>query len=140
MAGTVAVVVITHDLSLGVAFGVVLSALLFSRQVAKRVDVTSTLDSDTRTRTYHVRGQLFFASADDLLAGFDLHEDVDAVVIDLSAARAWDATSVAAIDKLVLRWRVRGVPVRLHGADAQTGELLARLAVHDRPGATLPSH
>ncbi|CAM5533495.1 hypothetical protein SCYAM73S_01342 [Streptomyces cyaneofuscatus] len=47
---------------------------------------------------YSVTGELFFASSNDLVGQFDYADDPDRIVIDLSAAHIWDASSVAALD------------------------------------------
>ena len=140
MLGTVGVVLATHNLALGVGVGVVLSAIFFSRKIAKVIDVESRLDEATRTRTYTVVGQVFFVSSEAFLASFDTTEELDAVVLDLTHAHLWDATAIAAIDKLVLRFRARGATVALHGVNEDGADLLAKLATHDRPGARLGSH
>ena len=62
MLVTVTVVVLTHDLAAGVGCGVLLSGLFFSFQVMKLLQVKNSLSPDGQTRTYHVMGQLFFAS------------------------------------------------------------------------------
>lgn len=69
------------------------------------------------------------------LAHFDYQEDVDRVVIDLSRSHVWDHSAVAAIDKVVLRYRGRGVEVGVVGLNEASASLLSRLALHDRPGA-----
>jgi SulP family sulfate permease len=140
MIGTVGVVLATHNLALGVGVGVLLSCVFFSRKIAKLIRVTSQLDEAARTRTYTVSGQLFFVSTEEFLAGFDTTEELDAVVLDLTHAQLWDATAIAAIDKLVLRFRARGTQVTLEGVSEQSAALLERLAVHDRPGAQLGVH
>ena len=140
MIGTVGVVLATHNLALGVGVGVVLSAIFFSRKIAKVIRVESLLDGATRTRTYTVVGQVFFVSSEEFLASFDTSENLEAVVLDLTHAHLWDATAVAAIDKLVLRFRARGARVTLRGVNEDGAVLLAKLATHDRPGARLGSH
>jgi sulfate permease, SulP family len=140
MVATVGVVLATHNLAAGVAVGVVLSAIFFSRKIAKLITVTSRLDAGGRARTYTVSGQLFFVSIDAFLAEFDTGEDLDAVVFDLSEAHVWDASAVAAIDKLVLRFRARGAQVTLQGVNEAGSRLLEKLAVHDRPGARVGGH
>jgi sulfate permease, SulP family len=102
--------------------------------------VSSTLDEATRTRTYVVVGQLFFVSTEAFLASFDVSEDVDAVVIDLTHAQLWDGSAVDAIDKLVLRFRSRDTAVSLRGLNEDGSKLLAKLAIHDRPGARVGGH
>ena len=135
MLTTTATVVATHDLSLGVLAGVLLSAMLYARKVAHLVQVDSALDPGTRRRTYQVHGQLFFASADAFTQGFDLTERLDRVVIDLTQAHLWDSSAVGAVDKVVLRFRRKGALVELVGLNEASRTLLDRLAVHDKEGA-----
>lgn len=64
----IAIAVATHNLALGVAGGVLLAAVFFARRVAHVADVTSVIHpTDGRTRIYHVTGELFFASTNELL-------------------------------------------------------------------------
>ncbi|AFD26851.1 Sulfate permease-related transporter [Deinococcus gobiensis I-0] len=126
MLSTVAVTVATHDLSKGVLVGVVLSALLFARQVS-RLSRVSHEDAPDGTRTYHVSGQLFFVSTHDFVHGFDLDRPVTRVVIDLTGAHLWDGSAVAALDKVRSRFAARGLPVELVGLNAASETLLDRL-------------
>jgi SulP family sulfate permease len=131
---TVATVIQTHDLSRGVLVGVLLSAILFARKIAHLVSVQSQLDPDGRERTYHVVGQLFFVSVEDFVAAFDVAERLERVVIDLTHAHLWDSSAIAALDKVILRYRRNGVVVRLVGVNQASQTLLDLLGVHDRPG------
>lgn len=135
MLATVAGVVFTHNLAIGVLIGVLLSGIFFAGKVARMVRVTSTLSEDGRTRTYRVEGQLFFASADDFSAAFDVREELDVAVIDVSSAHIWDISSVAALDSVVLKFRRAGTEVRLIGLNASSETIVDRLATHDKPGA-----
>ena len=137
MGVTVATVVYTHDLAVGVFVGIVLSALLFARKVAEVAFMEDELSEDGRTRTVTAVGNLFFVTVTGFLDHFDFQEDLDRVVIDLSAAQLWDASSVAALDKAVLRFRARGVEVEVVGARGHSAELLERVSQHDKPGAEL---
>ena len=134
---TVATVVFTHDLAIGVFTGIVLSSLLFARKVADVADMVSTLSDDGRTRTHAVKGNLFFVTVTGFLDRFDFQEDVDRVVLDLSRAHVWDASAVGAIDKAVLRYRRRGVEMEVVGMNRHTSALVERVAVHDKPGVAL---
>jgi len=142
MLATVAGVVFTHNLAIGVLIGVLLSGIFFAGKVARMVRVTSTLSADGRIRTYLVEGQLFFASADDFSAAFDVREDLDAAVIDVSSAHVWDISSVAALDGVVLKFRRAGTEVRLVGLNTASETIVDRLATHDKPGAEerAPAH
>jgi SulP family sulfate permease len=135
MLATVIGVVFTHNLAVGVLIGVLLSGIFFAGKVARLFRVTSTLSEDERTRTYLVEGQLFFASADDFSAAFDVREKLDAVVIDVSRAHIWDISSIAALDNVVLKFRRAGAEVRLVGLNAASETIVDRLAIHDKPGA-----
>ncbi|HHY0819169.1 TPA: SulP family inorganic anion transporter, partial [Klebsiella pneumoniae] len=70
MVTTVAVVVATHNLALGVFVGVLLASLFFAHKVARVMLVKSDSERSGAVRTYLVRGQVFFASAEQFLAGF----------------------------------------------------------------------
>jgi SulP family sulfate permease len=115
MLSTVAVTVATHNLAYGVGVGVLVAMVLFARRVAHVVDVTSVLDPDGTTKVYRVSGQLFFAASNDLVFRFDYAGDPDTVVIDLSAAHIWDASTVAALDAITARYAARGKTATITG-------------------------
>ncbi|WP_154663617.1 SulP family inorganic anion transporter [Saccharomonospora iraqiensis] len=115
MVTTVAVTVATHNLAIGVVVGVLVAMVAFARRVARVVSVDSVLDPDGSTRIYRVTGQLFFASSNDLVFQFDYANDPPTVVIDLSDAHIWDASSVAALDAVTTKYRQRGTEVTITG-------------------------
>lgn len=133
MLSTVTVVVITHNLALGVGVGVLLSALFFARKVSQIIDISSAIQGETRT--YTVRGQIFFASADSFSGAFDFKEAVAKVVIDVSHAHFWDLTSVGALDKVVLKFRREGAEVEILGMNEASATIVDKLATHDKPDA-----
>ena len=127
MAATVAIVVFTHNLAYGVAAGVVLSAVFFARHVSDLVKVTSVVDPDNVERLYAVTGELFFASTHDIVHAFDY----DAVVvkrveIDLTDARIWDTSAVAALDTVVAKFEQRGIHAELVGMNEHAERLHTR--------------
>ena len=142
MLVTVATVVFTHDLALGVFVGVILSALMFARSIAHHAQIKSSLSADGGTRTYTVHGQLFFVTVMGFLDHFDYAEAVDRVVIDLSRSHIWDHSAVAALDKAILRFRKRGVESEVIGMNAATESLVDRLGIHDKVGVgeMVPGH
>jgi len=135
MIATVATVVYTHNLAIGVLVGVLLSGLFFAGKIAQLFRVTSSLSDDGRVRTYHIEGQLFFASVEDFMDAFDFKEAADRVVIDVSNAHIWDISSVAALDMAVLKFRRDGSEVDIIGMNQATETIVDRLAIHDKPGA-----
>ena len=135
MLATVIVVVATHNLAIGVFVGVLLAAMFFANKVAHYKSVRSSLSEDGTTRTYTVVGQVFFASADKFVEAFDFKEAVDTVVIDLCQAHFWDLTSVAALDKAVLKFRREGTRVEVIGMNEASATIVDRFGVHDKPDA-----
>ena len=135
MLATVAGVVLTHNLAVGVILGVLLSGIFFAWKIAQLFRVTSVAADDGASRTYKVEGQLFFASAEDFAAAFDFKEALEKVTIDLSGAHIWDISSVAALDTVVLKFRREGAEVELIGLNEASETIVDRLAIHDEPGA-----
>ena len=133
MISTVVTVVWTHNLAIGVGVGVLLASVFFARKVAQVIRITSTRDGETRT--YVVRGQVFFASSDTFIATFDFKEVLAKVVIDVSASHFWDLTSVGALDKVILKFRREGTEVEIFGMNEATATLVDQLGTHDKPGA-----
>ncbi|GAA4926352.1 SulP family inorganic anion transporter [Streptomonospora halophila] len=124
MVVTVAVVVATHNLAIGVIVGVLASTALFARGVAHLSGVTSVLDPEGGVRVYSVRGDLFFASSNELTAEFDYTEEgVDRVVVDLSRAHMWDSSAVAALDHAVDKFAKHGITAEITGLNIPSEEL-----------------
>jgi len=136
MLATVAVTVYTHNLAFGVFVGVLLAALFFANKIGHFLSIGSQTDADGRERTYQVVGQVFFASADKFVAGFDFKEAVAKVSIDLSRAHFWDITAVAALDKVVLKLRREGSEVEVLGLNQASATIVDRFGVHDKDNAT----
>ncbi|MBX3480801.1 MAG: SulP family inorganic anion transporter [Caulobacter sp.] len=132
MLATTATVVATHDLSKGVMLGVVLSAIFFARKVSKLLVVEGAFDEEDEVRRYRVHGQLFFGSADLFAAEFEFHGHPRRVEIDMSGVHIWDLTGVAAVDKVVFRYRRQGAEVALSGMNAASATLVDRVGRHDK--------
>jgi sulfate permease, SulP family len=130
MVATVAIVVLTHNLALGVLAGVVLSAIFFARRVAHLVEVTDVVDPDGNVRIYHVTGELFFASTNELVHSFDYLEDTPHVIIDLTDAHVWDSSAVAVLDTIVAKFERHGTDAQITGLNPQSTEIHDRLSGH----------
>lgn len=141
MIATVIVTVLTHDLAKGVLTGVLLSALFFARRVGQVLHIGSVSANEGRDRHYTVTGQVFFASAETFIAGFEFKEAIERVRIDVSPAHFWDLSAVGALDNVVLKFRREGTEVELIGMNEASATLVDRLGVHDKPDAErLMSH
>ncbi|MEC0696286.1 SulP family inorganic anion transporter [Bacillus atrophaeus] len=126
MVVTVITVVLTDDLSKGVFAGVLLSAVFFVAKISK-LKIISHAD-DQKLRTYKVKGQIFFASVSDLMNAFMYREDIERVVIDLSEAHVWDDSGVAALGKIVAKFKEQGIEAELKGLNEASQTLLKQMA------------
>ncbi|MGW7024914.1 SulP family inorganic anion transporter [Streptomyces decoyicus] len=123
MVITVAVVVATGNLSIGVVVGSLTAMVIFARRVAHLAQVTAVLDPDGTQVVYSVTGELFFASSNDLVTQFHYAADPDRVVIDLTAAHVWDASSVAALDAVENKYKQRGKSVEIVGLNEPSARI-----------------
>ena len=135
MLATVAVTVATHDLAQGVLVGVLASGFFFAHKVGRILHIRSAAEDEGRQRRYTVSGQVFFASADAFVAGFDFKEVIDKVVIDVSRAHFWDITAVSALDKAVVKFRREGTDVDVIGLNEASATMVDKFAMHDKDGA-----
>ncbi|MFC4603014.1 SulP family inorganic anion transporter [Rhodococcus kronopolitis] len=130
MAVTVVGTLATENLAVGVFLGVVTATVAFARRVAQTATVTAgDRDRDGRVeRVYRVTGQLFWASSNELVHRFDYDADPDAVVVDLTDAEVWDASTVATLDAVREKYEARGKSVRIVGLSGAGLDRLERLS------------
>ncbi|WP_454853644.1 SulP family inorganic anion transporter [Promicromonospora soli] len=129
MVATVVVTVATHNLAYGVIVGVLVAMVLFANRVAhftsvKRLDAS---DADDQ-RVYAVDGELFFASSNDLVYQFDYAGDPKNIVIDMTNAHIWDASTVATLDAIVTKYAAKGKTVTIIGMNDDSAARHERLA------------
>nr|WP_297428557.1 SulP family inorganic anion transporter [uncultured Actinotalea sp.] len=114
MLTTVVVTVATHNLAYGVLAGVLVAMVAFARRVAHLTEVTRLDDTDDDgVAVYAVTGELFFASSNDLVYQFDYAGDPAHVVIDMSDAHIWDASTVATLDAITTKYAAKGKTVTI---------------------------
>ncbi|RPE31882.1 SulP family sulfate permease [Kitasatospora cineracea] len=128
MVVTVACVVATSNLAIGVVVGSITATVVFAKRVAHLATVTAHADPEGGTVVYRVTGELFFASSNDLVGRFDYANDPDRVVIDLTDAHVWDASSVAALDAVETKYGQRGKTVEITGLNTPSADLHGRLS------------
>ncbi len=128
MLSTVVVTVLSHNLAYGVIAGVVVAMTTFARRVAHLTEVTAVEQTDPETRVYAVSGELFFASSNDLVYQFDYAGDPAEVVIDMSAAHIWDASTVATLDAITTKYAARGTTVSIINLNDDSARRHARLS------------
>ncbi len=139
MLATVVTVVSTHDLSIGVLTGVLLSGIFFTGKVRTMFGVERVREGEIAT--YYVRGQIFFASVDRFSQAFgreSLRPDpADHVVIDVTGAHFWDISGVGVLDKVVERMRRNGRSVQVVGLNEASADLVDRFALTDKTGVEI---
>ncbi len=128
MVATVVLVLLTHNLAVGVVGGVLVASVLFVRRVAHFVSVSRTLSSADDAVTYTVTGELFFASSNDLTTLFSYPEDPDRVLIDLTGSHIWDASTVAALDAIETKYTALGKIVEIIGMNDSSQRMRGRLS------------
>jgi SulP family sulfate permease len=134
MLATVVVTVATHNLAYGVIVGALTAMVLFARRVAHLVTVERIQNPDddsheaSDTVVYRVRGELFFASSNDLVYQFNYIDDPRTVVIDLSQSHIWDASTVAALDAVTTKYCSRGKHVEIVGLNTDSADRHDRLS------------
>lgn len=119
MLVTVAIILYTHNLAIGVVSGVMLSALLFVSKIS-RVTVTK------EGTAYIVKGPLFFASTTKFIEAFQ-HIDDQEVVINFIDSQLWDESAVGAIVKVKQQLESKGVNVEIVGLNASSEKLYEQL-------------
>ncbi|WP_373541499.1 SulP family inorganic anion transporter [Chamaesiphon sp.] len=132
MLATMFVTIFTRNFALGVATGIVLSTVFFSRKIAKLVVVNRELSDDANHHIYKVSGQIFFLSKEELLGSFDFGSVVERVTIDLTNAYLWDRGAVEILDRIVLKFRRNGADVKLVGLNSASATLVENLGVNQQ--------
>lgn len=130
MLTTVIVVVMTHNLALGVLSGVLLSALFLANKLENHVRVE--LIYFNNKCIYTVHGQIFFSSSERFMQFFNFNDTVDEVVIDLSHAHIWDVTSVAMLDSIVSKFEKQNIQVSVIGLNEASNLLIDQYGTHVR--------
>ncbi|PIT59769.1 SulP family inorganic anion transporter [Snodgrassella alvi] len=134
MISTVVVVVFTHNLAYGVFVGVLLASLFYANKVAHYLQI-NTEEPTKEQRIYTVCGQVFFASSSKFINSFDFKEIIQKVTIDLTQAHFWDITAVAALDKVVIKFRKQGTQVEVLGLNKASSTIVDHFGVYDKPNA-----
>ena len=129
MIVTVVVVLITHNLGLGVIIGTVISAVLFAFNMAK-IHVKHLYIENKKI--YEIHGQLFFASTADFINAFSLDEDIKEIEMNFTHAHVWDDSAVASIDKVIMKYEQSGVKVSITGLNERSSKLVANLATYNK--------
>jgi SulP family sulfate permease len=102
--------------------------VVFARRVAHFAQVSPETTADGSVKTYHVRGELFFASSNDLVYQFDYVNDPAEVIIDLSQSQIYDSSTVAALDAIEQKYRQHGKHASIVGLNEPSLDWHGRLS------------
>lgn len=119
MLATVAIVVYTHNLAIGVVLGVILSALFFVASVSK-------VRIQQNNGVFIVEGPLFFASTQKFIQTIEEAKETN-VTIDLSSSHLWDESAVGAVVKAVTKLEEQGKTVQVIGMNPASEKLYKQL-------------
>lgn len=107
-----AITVLLHNLALAVLIGVIISALVFAWESAKRIRARKYID-DKGIKHYEIYGPLFFGSVSAFNDKFDVPNDPDEVIIDFKESRVVDMSAIEALNKLTERYKTAGKKLHL---------------------------
>ncbi|MFN3756080.1 MAG: SulP family inorganic anion transporter [Flavobacterium sp.] len=103
---------ITHNLAIAVLIGVILAALAYSWENAKRIRARKFVD-DEGVKHYEIFGPLFFGSTKAFSEKFDIINDPQTVIIDFAESRIADMSAIEAVNVITHRYAKQGKEVHL---------------------------
>lgn len=117
------ITVVLRNLALAVIVGVIISALVFAWENAKRIRARKHID-DHGYKHYEIYGPLFFGSTTAFGEKFDIANDPAHVVIDFQESRIVDHSAIEAVNKITERYAKVGKTVHLKHLSADCRKLL----------------
>ncbi|WP_026709307.1 SulP family inorganic anion transporter [Flavobacterium frigidarium] len=106
------ITIMLHNLALAVLIGVIISALVFAWESAKRIRAKKYVD-ENGVKHYEIYGPLFFASTTAFSEKFDVFEDPNEVIIDFRESKIADMSAIDALNKITERYAKLGKKVHL---------------------------
>jgi len=119
-----AITIYLHNLALAVLIGVIISALVFAWESAKRIRARKYTD-ENGVKYYEIYGPLFFGSVTGFNEKFDVAHDPEKVIIDFKDSRIADMSGIEAINKLTARYHQAGKTLHLRHLSEDCKTLLA---------------
>ncbi|MGB2760702.1 MAG: SulP family inorganic anion transporter [Maribacter stanieri] len=118
------ITVILHNLALAVLIGVIISALVFAWESAKRIRARKYVD-EFGVKHYEIYGPLFFGSTTLFNEKFDVQGDPSEVIIDFKESRIADMSGIEALNKITERYAKVGKKLHLRHLSKDCIRLLA---------------
>lgn len=117
------VTVVLHNLALAVIIGVIIAALVFAWDNAKRIRARKSVD-DNGVKHYEIYGPLFFGSVTAFNEKFDVLNDPNEVIIDFAESRVVDMSAIEALNKITERYHKVGKKIHLKHLSPDCKKLL----------------
>jgi sulfate permease, SulP family len=117
------VTALLHNLALAVIIGVIIAALVFAWDNAKRIRARKSID-ENGAKHYEIYGPLFFGSVTAFNEKFDIMNDPDEVIIDFAESRVVDMSAIEALNKITERYLKVGKKVHLKHLSPDCRQLL----------------
>ncbi len=117
------ITVLLHNLALAVLIGVIISALVFAWENAKRIRARKYTD-ENGVKHYEIFGPLFFGSVTAFNEKFEIKNDPDEVIIDFAESRVADMSGIEALNKLTERYAAEGKKIHLKHLSGDCRRLL----------------
>ncbi len=123
----VTVVTVMEDLAVAVVVGVIVSALAYAWNNAKRIHAV-TRDSETEegAKVYEIQGPLFFGSSEGFVELFDVPNDPQTVIVDFADSRVVDQSALQAIENIAAKYEAAGKRVMLRHLSRDCHKLLTK--------------
>ncbi|VXB88211.1 Sodium-independent anion transporter [Flavobacterium sp. 9AF] len=121
------ITIFLHNLALAVLIGVIISALVFAWESAKRIRARKYVD-EAGVKHYELYGPLFFGSTTAFAEKFDVQNDPNEVIIDFAESRITDMSAIDAVNKITERYATVGKTVHLKHLSNDCVELLKNAA------------
>ncbi|AFO86613.1 SulP family inorganic anion transporter [Phaeobacter sp. HS012] len=123
----VTVVTVMTDLAIAVVVGVIVSALAYAWNNARRIHAyTRESESDKGAKVYEIEGPLFFGSTDGFIELFDVAGDPDHVIVDFARSRVVDQSALQAIEALAGKYEAEGKALVLRHLSRDCHQLLTK--------------
>lgn len=117
------ITVLLHNLALAVLIGVVISALVFAWESAKRIRARKYVDEDG-VKHYEIFGPLFFGSTTAFIEKFDVVNDPNEVIIDFKESKVVDMSAIETLNKITEKYHKEGKKLHLRHLSQDCRQLL----------------
>ena len=117
------ITIFLHNLALAVLIGVIIAALVFAWENAKRIRARKFVD-ENGVKHYEIFGPLFFGSTTAFAEKFDVTNDPKEIIIDFAESRIADMSAIEAVNALTSRYAKLGKKVHLRHLSADCIRLL----------------